>query len=235
MRQAGSPETPLSGYRCETSSVSVGAGSLRIRALLDTQQFADADGAAEGAGISSATWPLFGVLWPSSRVIAEAMVEFPVDGRRVLEVGCGLGLASLVLAGRGVDITASDLHPLADSFLRHNSGLNGLADIPFCRADWGLLHPELGRFDLIIGSDLLYERGHPVLLAAFLERHAAPRCEVLIADPGRDRCGAFATRMVGQGFTRRDTHQAFTPGEAPPHRGRVMRFRRATAGAPFGD
>ncbi len=54
------------------------------------------------------------------------MCEFPIAGKRILEVGCGIGLCSLVLQQRGADITASDYHPVAEKFLRHNTDLNGL-------------------------------------------------------------------------------------------------------------
>lgn len=68
-----------------------------MRSLLDRQQFHDPDGNAEALGISSATWPLFGLLWPTGRVLAHAMVSFELKGRRVLELGCGMALASLVV------------------------------------------------------------------------------------------------------------------------------------------
>ena len=87
----------MPGYTVATTSVWVGGIDYLIRALSDKQQFADAGGAAERAGISSATWPLFGVLWPAGLVLAEEMSSFPVAGKRVLEIGCGLGLSSLVL------------------------------------------------------------------------------------------------------------------------------------------
>ena len=113
------------------------------------------------------------------------MSRFAVAGKSILEVGCGLGLSSLVLQQRGADVTASDHHPLAQEFLRVNAALNDLPPIDFHEASWTGSNPDLGRFDLIIASDVLYERGHPVALAAFLARHAAPTAQVIVADPGR--------------------------------------------------
>jgi len=128
------------GYEVETTTVRIGGLDYRIRALRDRLQYADPDGRAERAGISSATWPLFGLVWPSGVALAEAAATLPIEGRRILEVGCGLGLASLVLARRGADVTASDLHPLAEEFLRENAALNGLAPIPYRDA------PRVGAF-----------------------------------------------------------------------------------------
>ena len=85
----------------------------------------------------------------------------PIAGKRILEIGCGVGLASLVLNHRGADITATDYHPEANNFLKKNTHLNEDPDISFIRTGWEDLSPNtLGFFDLLIGSDLLYERNN---------------------------------------------------------------------------
>ncbi len=59
------------------------------------------------------------------------------------------------------DITATDYHPEAEKFLDINTELNKDDEIPFIRTCWSNEYQEeLGKFDLIIGSDLLYERDH---------------------------------------------------------------------------
>jgi hypothetical protein len=105
------------GYEVETTTHRIGGDDFHIRALRDRQQYWDPDGEAERAGISSATWPLFGLLWPAGIALAEEMSRFAVAGKSILEVGCGLGLGSLVLQRRGANITACDHHPLAEEFL----------------------------------------------------------------------------------------------------------------------
>src|SRR6187551_2670988 len=97
--------------------------------LSDRQQYYDPDGRAERAGISSATWPIFGMIWPVGIALAEELSRIDIENRRILEVGCGLALCSLVLKRRGADITASDHHPLAQEFLIHNAELNNLSSI----------------------------------------------------------------------------------------------------------
>ena len=153
------------GYRIKYSTLSIGAEDFHLCSLRDRQQFADHDGLAERAGISSATWPLFGQLWPAGEVLAQTLSGMAVQGLRILELGCGLGLTSLLLQRLGADITASDHHPLAGEFLLRNAALNELQPITYLNCDWAAYYRELGLFDLIIGSDLLYERDHPALLA----------------------------------------------------------------------
>ena len=54
---------------------------------------------------------------------------------------------------------------------------------------------------MIIGSDLLYEREHVDLLAAFIDKHARPTCEVIIVDPGRGHHAPFSKKMIQLGYT----------------------------------
>jgi len=107
----------VSAVRVRYQTLEIGDVDLHVRSLRDRQQFADAGGAAGRAGISSASWPLFGVVWESGKVLAQLMLGHEIAGLRVLEVGCGIGLASLVLRRRGADITATDQHPEARAFL----------------------------------------------------------------------------------------------------------------------
>ena len=217
------------GYEVETTGYQIGLASYQIRTLRDRQQFSDPDGCAERVGISSASWPLFGVVWPTGLALANEMTRFPITGKHILEVGCGIGLPSLVLQQRGADITACDYHPLAEEFLRQNTDLNGLAPIPFFNAPWRNPVVELGRFDLIIGSDLLYERNHPTLLAGFLAAHAKPTCQILLADPGRHRCGEISAKLTSQGYGCTETTLALSEPLRPSHRGRLLNFIRCAA------
>ena len=214
----------MAGYSVETTTHRIGAEDFHIRSLLDRQQYWDPDGCAERAGISSAAWPIFGVLWPAGLALAHEMSRFAVAGKSILEVGCGIGLCSMVLQRRGANITASDYHPLAGEFLRFNTDLNGLPPIKFHNAPWAGPNPELGRFDLIVGSDLLYERGHPALLSTFLARHAEPSAEVILVDPGRSRCGQFGRKMTAEGYTSSEQRMQFAGTRLP--RGRIMSFLR---------
>ncbi|MEO7945750.1 MAG: hypothetical protein ABIR56_01355 [Polaromonas sp.] len=57
--------------------------------------------------------------------------------------------------------------------------------------NWSRSNPLLGRFDVIIGSDVLYDRGQLQVLAQFTDQHAQPDVQVLIVDPDRGNRVSF--------------------------------------------
>jgi predicted nicotinamide N-methyase len=218
----------LPGYTVETRCVRVGDWDFQIRMLSDRQQFHDPDGVAERAGISSATWPIFGMIWPAGVALAYELMTIGIANLRILELGCGLALSSLVLKRRGADITASDHHPLAQEFLIHNTELNQLPPISYRDAAWEAFNPALMDFDLIIGSDLLYEPNHPKLLAGFLERHAKASAQIMIADAGRGYRGQFSKRMAALGYARTEM-PCRAGGPEIERKGRILQFMRSAA------
>lgn len=219
------------GYEVKFETI-VGTGAdLQLRSLLDRQQYHDPLAEAEALGISPAQWPLFGLLWPSARVLADTMHSFELGTKRVLEVGCGLALASLVVHRRSGDITASDCHPLAASFLFENLRLNQLPAMKYETGHWARANPGLGLFDLIIGSDVLYDRAQPEALSQFIDRHSAPAVEVLIADPDRGNHAGFTHRMGLLGYSHTEARVGSLPADGGPYKGRLHTYRRAGPGA----
>jgi ETFB lysine methyltransferase len=212
-------------YRYQT--IEFGNHDIHYRCLRDKQQFSDDDGEAETLGISSASWPLFGMVWQSGEVLAELMTDYNVNSRRILEIGCGVGLASLVLNERFADISATDIHPSAGEYLEHNTQLNNGKHIPFFRTAWeDTLDSEMEKFDLIIGSDLLYERQHSEALSLFIQHFAKSKCEVIIVEAGRGYRANFTKRMEELGF-HFEQLRAISPRTKPDaFKGRILQFCR---------
>jgi predicted nicotinamide N-methyase len=97
--------------------------------------------------------PYWAELWPAASALAEALPD--VANLRVVELGCGLGVTSLVAAARGADVTATDWAADAIELLRVNAERNGIVLRAEVR-DWQ--EPWDERFDLALASDVLYER-----------------------------------------------------------------------------
>lgn len=213
------------GFQTKLETIHGSGADMLLRSLLDRNQYHDPEGAADRAGIPESAWSLFGLLWPSARVMAHAMLAFELGGKRILEVGCGLGLASLVIHRRGGNITASDGHPLAGIFLAENARINLLPVIRYQAGSWAQANPALGLFDVIIGSDVLYDRGQPELLSRFIDRHSGAEVEVLIVDPSRGNQAPFTRHMTGLGYSHAQSRVTSLP-DGSAYKGHMHRYCR---------
>ena len=113
--------------------------------------------------LDETSWPIFGKVWPSAIVLAEYLLGRELTNGRILELGCGLGFPSMILKKKGLDITASDGNPYAERFLKFNSSQNHLEMPKFLIVDWTQTQTQI-KYDLIVGSDIIYERTHPAEL-----------------------------------------------------------------------
>jgi predicted nicotinamide N-methyase len=150
--------------------LAVGGTELRLRrpaepdALIDEEAFA-----------ADEFLPYWAELWPAGLALAAALPG-RLDGARVVELGCGLAVPSLVAAARGADVTAVDWAAAAIELLAETAAANGVA-VTGVRADWRAFE---GEFDLALAADVLYEARNVGPLAALLPR-VAPRALVALA------------------------------------------------------
>lgn len=215
--------TPL---RLRYQTIEFGEIDIHVCALRDKQEFSDPYGTAFNLGINSSLWPLFGVIWPSSMVLAYHVHELQTDNKKILEIGCGMALSSLLLNKKNADITATDYHPEVEFFLQRNTKLNGDSNIAFEQVNWSDTSDNLGRFDLIIGSDILYEDEHIDLIADFIEKHAERQCEIIIVDPGRGRKTKLSLELENFGFNFTHNKPENTDYLEQEFKGYILEFQR---------
>ena len=216
----------MTNLRLCYQTVEFGGTDIHLCTLRDKQEFHDPKNIAKQLGICSASWPIFGVIWPSSLVLAHFMSDYQTDSKRILEIGCGMALSSLLLNKQCADITATDYHPEVQKFLQRNALLNEDRAIAYEQVNWADKNDKLGLFDLIIGSDLLYEDNHIELLASFIEAHSMPSCEVVIVDPGRGRKNKLSSRMMEFGFTSSHHKPSHTDYLEQEFKGHILQFKR---------
>lgn len=145
--------------------------------------------------------PYFGVLWPSAKGLCQYVYQHKKDfiGKRVLEIGCGLALPSFILKKQGVDILATDFHRDVPIFLEKNFELNQIR-FDYLPLNWREENEEIGKFDFVIGSDILYEGRHPYEVCRALIHYLKPNGQIILADPGRTYIQKFVTSMNELGF-----------------------------------
>lgn len=216
----------MTNIRLRYQTIEFEETDIHLCTLRDKQQYHDPEGVARKIGISSASWPIFGVIWQSGLALAHFMDTFNTGAKRILEIGCGMALPSLLLNAKCADITATDYHPEAELFLERNTSLNEGAAIAFERTGWADVDDQLGMFDLIIGSDLLYEDQHVELLANFINTHSKPVCEVILVDPGRGRKAKLITALAEFGYSH--SYQKLSQDAEPGlnFKGHILKFER---------
>jgi predicted nicotinamide N-methyase len=145
--------------------------------------------------------PYWADVWPSSIVLAEKLLGLKGAGRTALELGCGVGLSTLAATSAGFDVLSTDYYEDALDVTRANVFRN-LGTIARTRmVDWRHFPEDLGRFDLVFASDVLYEKEYAELLPLLLRRLLVPGGIALIADPGRVAAPVFVEACATHGLT----------------------------------
>jgi predicted nicotinamide N-methyase len=152
--------------------------------------------------------PYWADVWPSSIILARRMAKDRGNGRSLLELGCGLGVVSITAMRAGYQVLASDYYEDALLFARANAWRNVQREPDVRMIDWRALPSDLGRYDVILAADVLYEMPYAELVAELLAAALAPRGVGIIADPGRVGVERFLEACSARGLTRveRDVH-----------------------------
>jgi ETFB lysine methyltransferase len=158
--------------------------------------------------------PYWADVWPSSIILAEKLLELKGAGRTALELGCGVGLSTMAATTAGFDVLATDYYEDALDVTRANVFRNLGMQARTRLVDWRHLPDDLGTFDLVFASDVLYEKEYAELLPGILRQAFAPRGMALIADPGRVAAPLFidACSRHGLSVTGKET-RPFAAGE----------------------
>jgi ETFB lysine methyltransferase len=143
--------------------------------------------------------PYWADLWGSAIVLAREVAALRGAGRSAVEFGAGLGLPSLAASAAGFDVTATDYYDDALLFVRRNAVANLGRDLNTRMVDWRALPDDLGRFDLVLAADVLYERPYAPLVARAVVGALAPGGVALIADPGRVALNACLAECAALG------------------------------------
>ncbi len=146
--------------------------------------------------------PYWAELWPSATALARRLAREEVADKRVIELGCGVGLPTVVALDRGARAVVTDHYEAALDFAAYNARAN-LGREPETRLlDWGApgLGDLEGAFDLVYAADVLYERGNVALLADLIPRLLKPEARALIADPRRAPAPDFLREIERRGF-----------------------------------
>jgi len=157
--------------------------------------------------------PYWADLWPSARILAEELAVMRLRGQRVLELGCGLGVVAIGAVLAGAHVTATDYYEDAPKFARVNvAGATG-ARIATRMVNWVDMPADLGRFDVVLASDVLYEHRYATLVANAIATTLVRGGEAIVADPGRIALQEFLDECGRLGLEHESDPRPFVDGE----------------------
>ncbi len=136
-------------------------------------------------------------LWKSSRLLIDYLDKHrPTHTRRVLDVGCGWGIAGIWCAKTlGSQVTSMDADASVFPFLDATARLNGVSTEPLVSRFEQLSTRQLSRFDLLIAADICFwdELVNPVFNLVNRAVKAGVK-HIVIADPERSTFLEMARR-----------------------------------------
>jgi predicted nicotinamide N-methyase len=188
----------LAGFDLRREDVAVGPLLLSVVRPRSAEDLIDEDDYARDERL-----PYWAELWPSALVLAARLGDLELGGRRVVELGCGVGLPAIVAALGGADVLATDWYEEALSFTRANASAAG-ARLATLLVDWREPPPRLlaaAPLDLVVGADVLYEERNGPALAALVPRILAPHGELVVADPRRPHADGLLDPLVAAGWS----------------------------------
>jgi ETFB lysine methyltransferase len=158
--------------------------------------------------------PYWADVWPSSIILAGKLLELDGRGRTALELGCGVGLSTLAATTAGFDVLSTDYYEDALDVTRANVFRNLGRSARTRMVDWRHVPKDLGTFDLVFASDVLYEKEYALLLPIILCRVLDLQGCALIGDPGRLAAPMFVEACEAHGLQIRNKEtRPFAAGE----------------------
>jgi predicted nicotinamide N-methyase len=157
--------------------------------------------------------PYWADLWPSARILADELAVMRLAGQRVLELGCGLGVVAIGATLAGAEVTATDYYDDALEFAALNVAEATGRTIATRMVNWVDMPRDLGRFDVVLASDVLYEHRYAPLVANAIAATLVRGGEAIVADPGRIALQEFLDECDARGLAHEGDPRPFVDGE----------------------
>ena len=193
VKAAATVEERLARVNLYRHAITAAGRAWQIDAVRDQDQLL---AAADHFG----TFPYGLLLWDGAIVLADALSDLgSLDARRVLDLGAGVGLTGLAAAHLGATVLQTDHAPEALALAWRNAALNQIDGITQLVADWTRWDVP-GQFDVIVGSDILYDSSAHAPIAFVLDASLTVGGVVVLTDPGRTATPLLVQHMREAGW-----------------------------------
>jgi predicted nicotinamide N-methyase len=141
-------------------------------------------------------FPFWAKLWPSSIALVNVLENNPdwIKDKQVLELGAGIGLPSLMLAGLAKSIQVSDYADEAVALLQKNIAHLNLKNVQALQLDWNHL-PLSIQPDVLILSDVNYDPSEFDTLIQIITNKIMDGCTILLSTPQRIMASPFIQEL----------------------------------------
>jgi len=184
----------MSVYKEEKITLSLEGMTFDLLQIANIDEVFDALIALPDAHVDKADEriPYWTEIWPSALALSVFILNNKdrVKGKTVLELGAGMGLPSLVAASYTSAVVCSDYLTDALIFAKKNAELNGILSIRYECIDWRSYNSDQ-RYELILASDIAYEKRFFEDLPGSLKKMMQPNSEVWLSEPGRHFTAPF--------------------------------------------
>ncbi len=177
-----------------TTEVAVGDRRYQVTAVQNQDRLLDVAEEMEH-------FPYGFLLWESAVGLARFLAANPtlVAGKRVLELGTGVGLAGMAAQAMGAQVWQTDHQAGALALAQINAYQNGIMGLNRFLADWRTwTHKD--RYDILLGADILYERAMHFYLESIFRANLAPHGKLLLSDPVRPQALEFVGHLEKSGW-----------------------------------
>ncbi|NCO60701.1 MAG: methyltransferase [Deltaproteobacteria bacterium CG_4_8_14_3_um_filter_51_11] len=187
----GTIEGFRAAYDAESAPVKIRGRSFNFFVPRTIERFINQEDVFQG-------FPLWAKVWEASLVLADHLASRdPVEGRRILEIGAGMGVVGIVAAAFGHQVTITEYNEDALNFARANVLLNreGMALKPaVLPLDWHSPQME-GSFEILAGSEVVYSQRDFEPLNRLFERYLVRGGEIILAEGIRGTTMEFLKKM----------------------------------------
>jgi predicted nicotinamide N-methyase len=141
-------------------------------------------------------FPYWAKVWPSAIALLDVLKAHPhlIQNKHVLEIGAGIGLPSLMMAGITKSIQISDYNLEAVELLRKNIEHLELENVEALQLDWNAL-PEAIHPEVVILSDINYDPTQFETLTKLIEKFIYQGCTIILSTPQRIMASSFVLAL----------------------------------------
>ena len=197
-------------YELTQTLQTFGGHSFSFLSVLDSYALLDRISPEEF--VKDEQMPYWAEIWPSAITLSTFIAdEMTIEGKRVIEIGAGVGMVSVVAAWKGASVLATDYSLEALRFAHYNALKNGV-DLSCDRLDWRMVKCS-EKFDLLFAADVLYERVNLLPIITAIEKLLKPGGAAYISDPRRRVAEQFVVLAEENDFSITPYAREYTGGK----------------------